>query len=90
MMSLGMLVEKWAHERPQQAALISDDREVSFTAFNSSVNRVANGLRALGIQEGERVAIMLPNIPEFMFTFFACQKISCEFYDDAGQSEQSN
>jgi long-chain acyl-CoA synthetase len=74
-MQLGNLVEHWAKERPNQPALVSDDKAISFTELNKSVNRVANGLRKLGIQEGDRVAIMLPNIPEFMFTFYACQKL---------------
>ncbi len=74
-MQLGNLVEQWAKERPNQPALISDDKEISFAELDKSVNRAANGLRKLGIQEGDRVAIMLPNIPEFIFTFYACQKL---------------
>ncbi len=74
-MQLGKLVEKWAEQRPNQPALVCDGREISFSELNKSVNRVANGLRNLGVREGDRVAIMLPNIPEFVYTFYACQKL---------------
>jgi len=36
---------------------------------------MANGLKGLGIERGDKVAIMLPNIPEFVYTFLACQKL---------------
>lgn len=74
-MSLGKTVEYWAKESPKAAALICEDREISFRELNKSVNRVANGLKNLGIGEGDRVAIMLPNTPEFVYTFYACQKL---------------
>ena len=32
--------------------------------------RFANGLRALGVKKGDRVAIMLPNTPQFVIAFF--------------------
>ncbi|MBD3391848.1 MAG: AMP-binding protein [Chitinivibrionales bacterium] len=74
-MSLGMLVERWARERPKDPALICEGRTISFGDLDKSINRVANGFQSLGIVRGDRVAIMLPNIPEFVYTFYACQKL---------------
>ena len=74
-MHLGQIVEKWAKERPKDAALIYEDREMSFRELDKSVNKVANGLKDLGISQGDCVAIMLPNIPEFVYSFYACQKL---------------
>lgn len=37
--------------------------------------RVAAGLRRLGVQPGDRVALWLPNIPAWLVTFFACARL---------------
>ncbi|NJL12964.1 MAG: AMP-binding protein [Microscillaceae bacterium] len=39
---------------------------MSFSALEAQVNRFAHALASLGVQEGERVAILLPNIPQFV------------------------
>jgi long-chain acyl-CoA synthetase len=70
-----MTLQRWARERPKATALVFGGKNISFRDLNRSVNRVANGLGKLGIREGDRVAIMLPNIPEFVYTFYACLKL---------------
>ena len=74
-MNLSQIVEHWAKERAKDPALVYEGREVSFRDLDKSVNRVANGLKNLGIKKDDAVAIMLPNIPEFVYTFYACQKL---------------
>jgi long-chain acyl-CoA synthetase len=74
-MNLGKLLEIKAKEHPQGAAILFEEKVISFEELNKNVNRLANGLKSLGIEKGDRVAIMLPNIPEFVYTFLACQKI---------------
>ena len=39
-------------------------REMSFAMLGAEVERVAAGLRALGIAKGDRVGLFLPVIPE--------------------------
>ena len=43
--------------------------------LNGSVSSLANHLKSLGIGKGDKVALMLPNVPEFPITYFACQKL---------------
>jgi hypothetical protein len=74
-MNLGELIERWAKETPKKTALVYEGKETSFLELNRNVNRLANGLRSLGIQKGDRIAIMLPNTPEFIYGFFACLKL---------------
>ncbi len=74
-MNLGILLEEKANEHPQRTAVVHGGKNINFEELNKSVNRVANGLKSLGIEKGDRVAIMLPNIPEFVYTFWACQKL---------------
>ena len=40
-----------------------------------AVNRVANGLKELGINKGDRITIYLPMIPELLITMLACTRI---------------
>jgi long-chain acyl-CoA synthetase len=74
-MNLGRLLEEKAKEHPKRAALIYEGTNITFEEFNKNVNRLANGLKGLGIKPGDRVAIMLPNTLEFAYSFFACQKL---------------
>jgi len=74
-MGLGKILEDRAAKFGKKTALIFEGKEISFEKLNENVNRLANGLRNLGISRGDRVAIMLPNIPEFIYSFFALQKL---------------
>jgi len=74
-MNLGRLLEEKAKKFPKRAAVVYEGKAINFEELNKTVNRLANGLKSLGIEKGDRVAIMLPNIPEFVTTFLACQKL---------------
>ena len=74
-MNIALDIEKHAAETPQNVALVHDGTEISFFELEKNSSRTANGLKSLGITEGDRVAIMLPNTPEFVYSFYACQKI---------------
>ncbi len=52
-----------------------DDRQISFGELEVCVNRLANGLAKLGMVQGQRVAVMLGNHPDHIFTFFALAKL---------------
>ncbi len=39
------------------------------------VNRLCHGLRAVGLDRGDRVLLRLPNVPEFIVSWLACQKL---------------
>lgn len=73
--NLGQLLEKVAKSFKKKEALIVGNRTVGYDELDRNANRVANGLKNLGIRPGDRVAIMLPNIPEFAYTFFGIQKL---------------
>jgi len=73
--SIGETLEDRAKKYKKKPALLFEGKEISFAQLNESVNKLANGFLDLGIQKGDRVAIMLPNIPEFVYSFYALQKI---------------
>ena len=59
-----------------KAAIISDDCDEhwSYAEVNKQVNRIANGLKSLGVSPGTRVAVMLRSRPELIFCSFAIYK----------------
>ena len=72
---LGKALETVVAARKKKTAVRLEGRSWSYQELDEQASRVAGGLRSLGIGRGDRVAIMLPNIPEFVFTFFGIQKL---------------
>ncbi len=68
-------IEKWASSFPHSVALHFDGKALTYKELNLRANRVANGLQRLGVGKGDRVAIMLPNIPEFVYAFVGALKL---------------
>lgn len=56
-------------------ALIARGRRITFRALLDESQRVARGLRQLGVQRGDRVALWLPNVAAWLATFFACARL---------------
>jgi acetyl-CoA synthetase len=52
-----------------------DQRRVTYGELSRLVNRLANGLRALGVKKGDRVGIYLPMVPEAAVAMLACARI---------------
>lgn len=57
-------------EHPDATYLLFGGRSVSWDEFVERSLRAANGLLGLGVEPGDRVAIMLPNSPEFLFVYY--------------------
>jgi fatty-acyl-CoA synthase len=55
----------------EQPMVLSDDRELSYADVAAESHRLADGLAALGVQPGDRVAMIMANYPEFVATKFA-------------------
>ena len=50
-------------------------KKISYKQLHDEVSKVANGLKKLGVQKGDRVTIYLTMIPELAFTMLACARI---------------
>jgi hypothetical protein len=72
---LGKTLEAVVAARKKKEAIKLEGRSWTYQELDEQASRVAGGLASLGIQPGDRVAMMLPNIPEFVFTFFGIQKL---------------
>ncbi len=66
---------------PDREALIAGDgsKRITYMEMASRVNRLANAFQAMGIQAGDRVAVMSVNSPEAVETYYACAKAGACF-----------
>ena len=46
------------------------EETISFADLDAEADRVATGLKSLGVGPGDRVAIAMPNVPHFVFSYF--------------------
>nr|VFK17923.1 MAG: benzoate-CoA ligase [Candidatus Kentron sp. LPFa]VFK32826.1 MAG: benzoate-CoA ligase [Candidatus Kentron sp. LPFa] len=60
--------------RGDRPAILCGERVVTYVELRDSVNRFGNILKELDTHMEERVAILLPDIPEFAFAFFGTMK----------------
>lgn len=75
--TLPYVLEHQAARRPRRPFLSWTDAgpALSFAQVNAKVNRLAHGLANFGVHHGDRVCILLPNCLEFIFTWFALNKL---------------
>src|SRR4051812_17885358 len=59
----------WAKDEP------GEYEHISYRRLYREVGRVANVLRRLGVQKGDRVCIYLPMVPELAYCMLACARI---------------
>ena len=77
-------VDRWAETDPHRPAVIweaegADVRTVSYSELQAISNRLAHGLRALGVGKGDTVGIFMPMAPETVATTLACAKLGAPY-----------
>src|SRR4030067_58727 len=73
--STEVLLAQPAAKYGDKVAVCFDDQRITYKQLRASVNRVANGLKKLGVEEGDRVFLRVPNIPPAVVCNFAVIKI---------------
>jgi long-chain acyl-CoA synthetase len=74
---LDELLHRAAQRYPDRSALIFFGRTTSYRELDDVVDRVARGLRRLGLERGERVALFMPNCPQLVIGFYAVWRAGC-------------
>ena len=64
-----------AERYPDRPAITFKGTTLTFAAFDRESNRVANALAALGLTAGDRLALYLPNCPEYELGFYGASKL---------------
>jgi long-chain acyl-CoA synthetase len=70
-LTVPQLLERAAREYPDRPAVIFMNTTRSYRQLLGRVQALAAGFRALGVAPGERVAVMLPNLPQTVTAFYA-------------------
>lgn len=73
--TLGDLLRQSAEKYPNLACIKYKSQSYNFRQVDQISDRVADGLLALGFKKGDRIGILLPNIPQFIFSFFGILKM---------------
>ena len=61
-------------EHKKDEALFYEGRSINYAEFHRLINRASYAYRALGLQEGDVIAILAPNTPEAIASFFAASQ----------------
>jgi len=72
---LGEVLARWARKTPDREALVFKDKRYTYSQFNERVNRLASGLTGLGIEKGDKVAVLFMNCMEIAECYFALAKL---------------
>jgi len=64
------LLEETATRHPDHIALTLEGRSMTYAELLQGSRAVARGLRALGVGKGDRVGLILPNLPQYVMAFF--------------------
>src|SRR5947209_6634853 len=80
-----LVLRESAKAHPEKTALAVGDSRLIYEAVDLYARRFAGGLRALGIERGQHVALLVPNVPQFTIASSApttppppwCRSTSC-------------
>ncbi|WP_371596587.1 acyl--CoA ligase family protein [Streptomyces sp. NBC_00564] len=64
-------LDRTARVWPDKPGIVYGNRSLSYGELATQATRVAQALRASGVQDGDRVAYLMPNLPEMLVAHFA-------------------
>src|SRR5258708_38401399 len=73
------IISRGAADHPERPAIYFRDLTISYAALKAQVDSFADALAAHGIGSGETVAALLPNCPQFTFSYYGTAKIGAIF-----------
>src|SRR5215475_9491315 len=73
--SYGKILEDKAAMNAGRVAVLTEHEQITYDQLDERVNRVGNALEAMGVQNNDKVCVMLPNIPEFLYTWWGNSKL---------------
>jgi len=76
---IGYQLSRHAARTPKAIAVSYGAQDFTYAELNAAACRMANGLLALGIAPGDRVAALLHNCPQFLVALYAAAKVGAIF-----------
>jgi fatty-acyl-CoA synthase len=73
--SVAQVLEERAQAHPERVFLVFGDRRLTYRQIDARSSAIAAALHGLGVERGDRIALDLPNWPEFVLSMFAAAKL---------------
>jgi acyl-CoA synthetase (AMP-forming)/AMP-acid ligase II len=70
-MDVRKILEDRSEQFPEKPAIIFKEEEISFGQLRNHVFKLAQVLHSMGIGKGDRVAVYLPNCPQYVYSYLA-------------------
>lgn len=72
--TIGETIKMFAERTPNKVATLDKNRKLTFKEWNERANKIVNALKGLGIEKGDRVAVLAYNCIEWMEIYAAAAK----------------
>ncbi len=74
-MNIYSTIERYVEENQNKSAIIFGHRRETYGKFHRTVERLSAGFRKLGLKKGDRVALLMNNCPEVIYSVYAAWKL---------------
>ena len=64
-LNLGVILRESAKKNPDKVAIIVGETKLTYGQVHAYAQKLAGSLKKLGVERGQHVALMLPNVPQF-------------------------
>ena len=76
-LNLGSILQASAQDRPEHELVKLGEQSLTYSQVESAARGIASGLRARGLEPGDRVALLCPNVPDFTLAYFGILYAGC-------------
>ncbi|MCK9912646.1 AMP-binding protein, partial [Microbacteriaceae bacterium K1510] len=66
------VLRRAVHLYPDVTAVVEGQRRLSYRQLQQEIHQLANALHHLGVEKGDRVAVLSPNTTAMLQLFYAC------------------
>ena len=78
-MNIAWWVQRWSELHPDKTAIVYEEQRITYRDLHRRADRTSCWFQSLGIEKGDRVAVMLANGPEFIEIYLACSRLGAIF-----------
>lgn len=72
---LHVILKKTAKKHPEKSAIIFHHTKISYAELDLLSEKFASALNSINVKKGDRTAIFLPNIPQFIIAYYGALKV---------------
>ena len=76
-LNLGSILQASAQARPDHVAIKLGEQSLAYRELDRAARGVAAGLRARGLAAGDRVGLLVPNVPDFTIAYYGILYAGC-------------